>query len=233
MDAIATNLEEIRHRIAEAAERAGRDPASIRLVAVSKTYPAEAVAAATTTGQRVFGESRVQESRDKIPACPPGLEWHFIGHLQKNKVRQALPLFPFFHSIDSTALAGAIDRIAGETGVKAQGLLEVNVSGEETKHGFTPEELRAQFPTLSKLPHLRIRGLMTMAPYSDNPEDARPVFRTLRELRDELQSTYQHPLPELSMGMSGDFEPAIEEGATLVRVGSSIFGARPRPNEEQ
>jgi pyridoxal phosphate enzyme (YggS family) len=233
MDAIAANLEEIRRRMADAAQRAGRDPASVRLVAVSKTYPAEAVAAAAATGQRVFGESRVQESRDKIPACPSGLEWHFIGHLQKNKVRQALPLFPFFHSIDSTALAGAIDRIAGETGVKAQGLLEVNVSGEETKHGFTPEELRAQFPTLSKLPHLRIRGLMTMAPYSDNPEDARPVFRTLRELRDELQSTYQQPLPELSMGMSGDFEPAIEEGATLVRVGSSIFGARPRPNEEQ
>jgi hypothetical protein len=233
MDAIAANLEEIRRRMAEAARRSGRDPASVRLVAVSKTYPAESVAAAAATGQRIFGESRVQESRDKIPACPPGLEWHFIGHLQKNKVRQALPLFPFFHSIDSTALAGAIDRIAGETGVKAQGLLEVNVSGEETKHGFTPEELRAQFPTLSKLPHLRIRGLMTMAPYSDNPEDARPVFRTLRELRDELQSTYQHPLPELSMGMSGDFEPAIEEGATLVRVGSSIFGARPRPNEEQ
>ena len=233
MDATAANLEEIRRRMAEAARRSGRDPASVRLVAVSKTYPAEAVAAAAATGQRVFGESRVQESRDKIPACPPRLEWHFIGHLQKNKVRQALPLFPFFHSIDSTALAGAIDRIAGETGVKAQGLLEVNVSGEETKHGFTPEELRAQFPTLSKLLHLRIRGLMTMAPYSDNPEDARPVFRTLRELRDELQSTYQQPLPELSMGMSGDFEPAIEEGATLVRVGSSIFGARPRPNEEQ
>jgi pyridoxal phosphate enzyme (YggS family) len=233
MDAIAANLEEIRRRMADAAQRAGRDPASVRLVAVSKTYPAEAVAAAAATGQRVFGESRVQESRDKIPACPSGLEWHFIGHLQKNKVRQALPLFPFFHSIDSTALAGAIDRIAGETGVKAQGLLEVNVSGEETKHGFTPEELRAQFPTLSKLPHLRIRGLMTMAPYNENPEEARPVFRTLRELRDELQSTYQHPLPELSMGMSGDFEPAIEEGATLVRVGSSIFGARPRPNEEQ
>jgi pyridoxal phosphate enzyme (YggS family) len=233
MDAIAANLEEIRRRMAEAARRSGRDPASVRLVAVSKTYPAEAVAAAATTGQRIFGESRVQESRDKIPACPPGLEWHFIGHLQKNKVRQALPLFPFFHSIDSTALAGAIDRIAGETGVKAQGLLEVNVSGEETKYGFTPEELRAQFPTLSKLPHLRIRGLMTMAPYNENPEEARPVFRALRELRDELQSTYQHPLPELSMGMSGDFEPAIEEGATLVRVGSSIFGARPRPNEEQ
>ena len=233
MDAIAANLEEIRRRMAEAARRSGRDPASVRLVAVSKTYPAESVAAAAATGQRIFGESRVQESRDKIPACPPGLEWHFIGHLQKNKVRQALPLFRFFHSIDSTALAEAIDRISGETGVKAQGLLEVNVSGEETKYGFTPEELRAQFPTLSKLPHLRIRGLMTMAPYNENPEEARPVFRALRELRDELQSTYQHPLPELSMGMSGDFEPAIEEGATLVRVGSSIFGARPRPNEEQ
>jgi pyridoxal phosphate enzyme (YggS family) len=233
MDAIAANLEEIRRRMAEAARRSGRDPASVRLVAVSKTYPAEAVAAAAATGQRVFGESRVQESRDKIPACPSGLEWHFIGHLQKNKVRQALPLFPFFHSIDSTALAEAIDRIAGEAGAEAQGLLEVNVSGEETKHGFTPEELRAQFPALSKRPHLRIRGLMTMAPYNENPEEARPVFRALRELRDELQSTYQHPLPELSMGMSGDFEPAIEEGATLVRVGSSIFGARPRPNEEQ
>jgi PLP dependent protein len=232
MDATATNLEEIRHRIAGAAERAGRDPASIRLVAVSKTYPAEAIAAATTTGQRIFGESRVQEARDKIPACPPGLQWHFIGHLQKNKVRQALPLFGFFHSIDSAALAGAIDRIAGETRAKAQGLLEVNISGEETKHGFTPDELRAQFPALAKLPHLRIRGLMTMAPYSDNAEDARPVFRALRELRDELQSSHQCPLPELSMGMSGDFEPAIEEGATLVRVGSSIFGARPRPNEE-
>ena len=232
MDAIAANLEEIRGRLTAAAERAGRDPASVRLVAVSKTYPAEAVAAASSTGQRIFGESRVQEARDKIPACPSGLEWHFIGHLQKNKVRQALPLFPFFHSIDSAALAGAIDRIAGETGAEAQGLLEVNVSGEESKHGFTPDELRSQFPALAKLPHLHIRGLMTMAPYSDDPEDARPVFRKLRELRDELQSVHQHPLPELSMGMSGDFEPAIEEGATLVRVGSSIFGARPRPNAE-
>ena len=183
---------------------------------------------AAATGQTVFGESRVQEARDKIPACPPGLEWHFIGHLQKNKVRQALPLFSFFHSVDSTALAEAVNRIAGETGQKVEGLLEVNVSGEDTKHGFTPAQLRSEFPALGKLPHLRIRGLMTMAPYSDNPEDARPVFRALRELRDELQSAHAHPLPELSMGMSGDFEPAIEEGATLVRVGSSIFGARPQ-----
>jgi pyridoxal phosphate enzyme (YggS family) len=229
MDNIAANLSAIRDKISASARRAGRDSSSVRLVAVSKTHPAEAVVAAAAKGQTVFGESRVQEARDKIAACPPGLEWHFIGHLQKNKVRQALPLFSFFHSIDSTALAEAVSRIAAETGKNVEGLLEVNVSGEETKHGFTPDQLRAAFPTLLKLPHLQIRGLMTMAPYSDNPEDARPVFRALRELRDELQSAHGRPLPELSMGMSGDFEPAVEEGATLVRVGSSIFGARPYP----
>ena len=229
MDQIAANLGTIRDQISSAATRCGRNPSDIRLVAVSKTHPAGAVGAAVAAGQRVFGESRVQEAREKIPACPTGLDWHFIGHLQKNKVRQALPLFSFFHSIDSAALAQAMDRIAGEAGKPVDGLLEVNVSGEETKHGFTPEELRKEFAALAKLPHLRIRGLMTMAPYSDNPEDARPVFRALRELRDGLQSSNGHPLPELSMGMSGDFEPAIEEGATLVRVGSSIFGERPYP----
>ena len=232
MDQIAANLGTIREQIAAAAEKSGRNPSDIRLVAVSKTHPAEAVAAAVAAGQRVFGESRVQEAREKIPACPPGLDWHFIGHLQKNKVRQALPLFSFFHSIDSPALAQAMDRIAGEAGKPVEGLLEVNISGEETKHGFIPEELRKEFAALAKLPHLRIRGLMTMAPYSENPEDARPVFSALRELCDELQSAHGHPLPELSMGMSGDFEPAIEEGATLVRVGSSIFGARPQQNEK-
>jgi pyridoxal phosphate enzyme (YggS family) len=229
MDQIATNLGTIREQIASAAQRSGRNASDIRLVAVSKTHPADAVARAAAAGQTIFGESRVQEARDKIPACPSGLDWHFIGHLQKNKVRQALPLFSFFHSIDSTALAQAIDRIAGETKKPAEGLLEVNVSGEETKHGFTPDELRKGFAALGKLPHLRIRGLMAMAPYSENPEDARPVFRALRELRDELQSAHGHPLPELSMGMSGDFVPAVEEGATLVRVGSSIFGDRPAP----
>ncbi|MGA1540034.1 MAG: YggS family pyridoxal phosphate-dependent enzyme [Chthoniobacterales bacterium] len=229
MTDIANHLAAVREQIASAAAHAGRDPATVRLVAVSKTHPAEAIAAAAATGQRVFGESRVQEARDKIPACPPGLDWHFIGHLQKNKVRQALPLFAFFHSIDSAPLAQAIDRIAGETGKSVEGLLEVNISGEETKHGFSPEQLRSEFAALARLPHLRIRGLMTMAPYSDNPEDARPVFRALRELRDELRAAHNDPLPELSMGMSGDFVPAIEEGATLVRIGSSIFGARPYP----
>lgn len=229
MTNIAEQLAAVRRQIAAAAARGGRDPASVRLVAVSKTQHAEAVVAAAAAGQRIFGESRVQEAREKIPSCPAGLDWHFIGHLQKNKVRQALPLFGFFHSVDSTPLARAMDRIAGETGRTAEGLLEVNVSGEETKHGFTPGQLRAEFPILAQLPSLRIRGLMTMAPYSDNPEDARPVFRALRELRGELESAHRHPLPELSMGMSGDFGPAVEEGATLVRIGSSIFGARALP----
>jgi pyridoxal phosphate enzyme (YggS family) len=226
MTDITTHLAAVRGQIEAAAGRAGRDPSSVRLVAVSKTHPASAVTEAADAGQRVFGESRVQEAREKIPSCPPGLDWHFIGHLQKNKVRQALPLFGFFHSIDSTALAQAIDRISGETGKPVEGLLEVNISGEATKYGFTPEQLRAEFAALSKLRHLRIRGLMTMAPYSEKPEEARPVFRALRELRDELQSAHGRPLPELSMGMSGDFAPAIAEGATLVRIGSSIFGSR-------
>lgn len=229
MTDIATRLAAVRREMDTAAVRAGRDPSAVRLVAVSKTHPAAAVDAAAAAGQRVFGESRVQEARDKIPACPPGLEWHFIGHLQKNKIRQALPLFSFFHSIDSRSLAEAMSRIAGETGRIAEGLLEVNISGEATKHGWTPDAVRSEFPALGTLPHLRIRGLMTMAPYSDNPEEARPVFRALRELREELESAHGHPLPELSMGMSGDFTPAIAEGATLVRIGSSIFGTRPYP----
>lgn len=229
MNNIAQQLAAVREEIDAAALRAGREPEDVRLVAVSKTHPASAVEAAAAAGQLVFGESRVQEAREKIPACPPGLEWHFIGHLQRNKVRQALPLFSFFHSIDSAALAEAIDRIAGETGREVEGLLEANVSGEETKHGFSPDRLREEFAALARLPHLRIRGLMTMAPYGEHPEDARPFFRALRELRDELQAEHGHPLPDLSMGMSGDFAPAIGEGATLVRIGSSIFGARPYP----
>jgi len=229
MTDLPARLQLVRDHIAAAARGAGRDPAAVRLVAVSKTHPADAVVAAAAAGQIDFGESRVQEARDKIPAAPPGLVWHFIGHLQKNKVRQALPLFSFFHSIDSTALAEAINRIAGENGQTVEGLLEINVSGEASKHGFSPDQVRAEFAALAKLPHLRLRGLMTMAPYSDNPEEARPFFRALRELRDELQAAHGHLLPELSMGMSGDYEPAIAEGSTLVRIGTSIFGARPQP----
>lgn len=224
MDFIARNLAVVRARIDAAAARAGRDPATVQLVAVSKTRPAEAVHAAAAGGQLIFGESRVQEAREKIPACPPDLEWHFIGHLQKNKIRHALPLFRLFHSVDTLALAQAMDRIAGETGRIVDVLLEANVSGEVSKHGFSPEQLKEYFAPLTALPRLRVRGLMTMAPHSENPEQARPFFRALRELRDELQQVHGTPLPELSMGMSGDFEPAIEEGSTLVRIGSSLFG---------
>ncbi len=227
MDQIALHLSKIHRRIADAATRADRDPASVQLVAVSKTHPASAVHVAVSAGQRVFGESRVQEAKEKIPACPPGLEWHFIGHLQKNKIRHALPLFDFFHSIDSLPLAQAINRIAQETGRTVSGLIEVNVSGEASKHGFSAEQLRADFSALTALPQLRLRGLMTMAPYAEEPDQARPFFRALRELRGELQQTQGAELPHLSMGMSGDFETAIEEGATLVRIGSSIFGERP------
>lgn len=222
-------LSSIRERMAAAAIRAGRDPGAVRLVAVSKTHRAGAVASAAAAGQRVFGESRVQEARAKIPECPPGLEWHFIGHLQKNKVRQALPLFSLFHSIDSLELAGTMDRIAEETGRLVHALAEVNITGEATKRGFSPDALRERFPQLLALPRLRLAGLMTMAPWSEDPDAARPVFRNLRLLRDELAAAYGAPLPELSMGMSGDFEPAVEEGATLVRIGTAIFGSRPAP----
>ncbi len=227
MEHISAQLAAAQQSIDEAARRAGRPPSAVRLVAVSKRHPATAVAAAAAAGQTIFGESRVQEAREKIPQCPAGLKWHYIGHLQKNKIRQALPLFDFFHSIDSEALARGLDRVAGETGRTVEGLLEVNIAGEESKFGFRPEELRSAWTALAALPHLRIRGLMTMAPYSENPEDARPVFRALRVLRDELQASSGRPLEELSMGMSGDFAAAIEEGATLVRLGTSIFGTRP------
>ncbi len=227
MSNLATRISGILERIHAAAERAGRNASSVKLVAVSKTHPADAVAMVAATGQRLFGESRVQEAREKIPCCPQELEWHFIGHLQKNKVRQALPLFDVFHSLDSVTLARNLSRVAEETGRQIRGLIEVNISGEATKHGFTPEVLRAELSSLIALPALHIIGLMTMAPYSENPEEARPVFRQLRELREEMQNAHGHPLPDLSMGMSGDFEIAIEEGSTLVRVGTAIFGERP------
>jgi PLP dependent protein len=220
-------LTAVRARISAAAARVDRDSADVRLIAVCKTHPADAVVAAASGGQRLFGESRVQEAKAKIPLCPPGLEWHFIGHLQKNKVRQALPLFSLFHGLDSVELAETMDRIAAETGAPVHALAEVNVSGEAAKRGFSPDALRRHFSRLLSLPRLRLAGLMTMAPWSDEPEDARPVFRALRSLRDELATAHGTDLPELSMGMSGDFETAVEEGATLVRIGSSIFGTRP------
>jgi pyridoxal phosphate enzyme (YggS family) len=228
MGSVSQNLETVRKRIGAAAGKAGRDPAGIRLVAVSKTHPAGAVREAHEAGQEVFGESKVQEAQAKIPLLPSPIEWHFIGHLQSNKIRKALPLFHLFHGVDNRKIAVEMDRIAGECGCFARVLLEVNVSGEETKFGFPPARLRDELPELLALPRVQVLGLMTMAPYSVDPLEARPCFAALRRLRDDLEQQFGSPLPELSMGMSGDFEPAIEEGSTLVRIGTSIFGQRPK-----
>jgi pyridoxal phosphate enzyme (YggS family) len=169
----------------------------------------------------------VQEALPKLDALPSQLEWHFIGHLQTNKIRKVVGRFALFHGVDNTNLAQQMNRIAGELGATANVLLEVNVSCEESKFGFDPTALPSALESLLALPFLRISGLMTMAPYSENPEEARPFFARLRELRDQLSTETGHPLAELSMGMSGDFEQGIAEGATIVRVGSAIFGERP------
>ncbi|NBR48807.1 YggS family pyridoxal phosphate-dependent enzyme [bacterium] len=226
MSIISDNLIAIRSRMKSAADRVGRQVSDIRLVAVSKTYPPSVIREAWEVGQRVFGENRVQDALPKILELPAEAEWHFIGHLQSNKIRKALPAFELIHGVDNPELAIQINRIAGEMGLTASVLLETNVSGEASKFGFSPDALRQNLEDLLSLPNLCVKGLMTMAPYSEDPENARPVFSALRKLRDELASKTQHPLPELSMGMSGDFEVAIEEGATIVRIGSSIFGHR-------
>ena len=228
MSQIQNHLSVVRRRISEAARRSGRDPESIRLVAVSKTYVGEAVREVWDAGQKVFGESRVQEALAKIPMLPDEVEWHFIGHLQTNKIRKAMPYFSLFHGVDNIDTARQMDRIAGEIGARPRILLEVNISGEGSKFGFSPASLRGELAALHALSRLQIAGLMTIAPYDDDPEKARPFFAGLRELRDELQQRGGILLPELSMGMSGDFEAAIAEGATIVRVGSAIFGERPR-----
>ena len=174
----------------------------------------------------MFGESRVQESLVKIPALPGRIHWHFIGHLQSNKIRKALPLFELIHGVDTPQIAREIDRIAGEMGLFPRVLLEVNVSGEGSKHGFAPDRLEHELEGLLSLPRLQVEGFMAMAPLVSDQEEARPYFAQLRELRDRLAIRSGIPLAILSMGMSGDFEVAVEEGATLVRVGSALFGNR-------
>ena len=228
MTNLADRLENIHHRIATAARRAGRDPSRIELVAVSKTHSAETVREAFDCGQTLFGENRVQELLAKAPLLPAAARWHLIGHLQTNKIRKVLPAVELTHGVDSLDLAREMDRIAADLGLFPRVLLEVNVSGEESKFGFAPEAIREQLDALLALPRVQVEGLMTIAPYAENPEDARPVFARLRALRDDLAVRSGTPLPTLSMGMSGDFEVAIAEGATLVRVGSAIFGERPK-----
>ncbi len=226
MDSIAENLAHVRGQIAQAAAKSGRDGSSVELVAVSKTHDAEKVRAAYEAGQTLFGESRVQEARVKIPELPSNLRWHFVGHLQKNKIRHALPLFELIHSVDSLALAQDMNRIAEEEGLHPRILLEVNVAGEGSKFGFKPDALRAEMETLLALSRLSILGLMTIPPLAPEAEASRRSFAQVRELRDRLQTDFHVDLAQLSMGMTNDFAVAVEEGATLVRVGTAIFGER-------
>ena len=226
MSDVAANLESVLAEISEAAAKSGRQPGAVQLIAASKKQDAEKVRGVFDAGQAIFGESRVQEARVKIPLLPSAVRWHFIGHLQKNKIRHALPLFELFHSVDSLALAQDIDRIADEEGVRPRVLLEVNVGGEGSKIGFAPEKLRAEVEALLQLRRLEIEGLMTIPPLAAAAEDSRRYFVMLRELRDQLEGEFGVRLPQLSMGMSGDYAVAIEEGATFVRVGTAIFGER-------
>jgi pyridoxal phosphate enzyme (YggS family) len=226
MEQIAENLERVRSQIADAAKKSGRSLDDIDLVAISKTHEAEKVHAALDAGQQLFGESRVQEARAKIPMLPSSARWHFVGRLQKNKIRHALPLFELFHSVDSIGLAREMNRIADEEGLHPRVLLEVNVAGEGSKIGFAPDSLRAEMETLLGLPRLTIEGLMTIPPLAPEAEASRKYFSALRDLRDQFAAQFHVGLPHLSMGMSGDFAVAIEEGATLVRVGTAIFGKR-------
>jgi len=225
MSQIAENLEEVQRRINAAAQRAGRDPAAVRLVAVSKTVPVELIREAAAAGQRLFGENYLQEAQGKIAALGAGLSWHFIGHLQSNKAKGAVALFDLIHGVDRLKLAQALNAAAASLGKVQEILLQVNLAGEASKSGTAPEAAPELLRRLSLLGHLKVLGLMTMPPFLA-PEAVRPYFRALRELRDRLQDRAGLSLPELSMGMSGDYEVAIEEGATLVRVGTAIFGSR-------
>ena len=226
MSDVATNLNHVREAMAGAAAKSARSLEEIELVAISKTHDAARIREAIEAGHHLFGESRVQEARAKIPELPSSLQWHFVGHLQKNKIRHALPLFELFHGIDSLDLAGEMNRIAEEQGIHPRILLEVNVAGEGSKFGFKPDALRDAMDPLLSLDRLSIEGLMTIPPLVREAEAARQYFRQLRELRDGLEREFNLRLPQLSMGMTNDFVVAIEEGATLVRVGTAIFGER-------
>ena len=227
---IAENLGRVREQIAHAATKAGRAVDEIELVAITKTHDAEKVREAYEAGQILFAESRVQEARVKILELPSAIRWHFVGHLQKNKIRLALPLFEMIHSVDSLALAQDMNRIAEEEGLHPRVLLEVNVAGEGSKFGFKSETLRAEIEALLALSRLSILGLMTIPPLAPEAEASRRFFAQVRELRDQLQTEFRVDLAQLSMGMTNDFAIAVEEGATLVRVGTAIFGER-RPRK--
>jgi len=226
MTHIAQNLEEVRTTIAAACRKVGRDPAGVRLVAVSKTVDTERVQQAIAAGQNLFGENYLQEAKDKIAVLGRQVGWHLVGHLQTNKAKPAAELFDLIHAVDRLKLARALSAAAAALNKVQDILIQVNQAGEDTKSGVAPEAAADLLKEVAQLPHLRVMGLMTMPPWFADPEAARPYFKALRELRDRLRDLTGLPLPELSMGMSGDFAVAVEEGATLVRVGTAIFGHR-------
>jgi PLP dependent protein len=226
---VAVRLAEVRARIDAAARGAGRDPSSIRLVAVSKTFPIDAVREACAAGHRDFGENRVQEALDKIAASPDlDLRWHLLGHLQTNKARKAAAAFAMIQSLDSVELLRKLDAAAAESGRSLELLVQVDLAGEATKYGARPDEVPPIFEAASRCTAARVVGVMTLPPVPDTPEDARPWFRRLQELRQQWLAGGVPPamLRDVSMGMSGDFEVAVQEGATIVRVGTAIFGSR-------
>jgi pyridoxal phosphate enzyme (YggS family) len=229
MNQINQNLAEIKQRLTAAALEAGRDPGEVRLVAVTKTVKLDRLQEAVAAGHTHFGENYVQEAKAKIASLGPGLTWHFIGHLQSNKAKAAVEFFDLIHSVDRLRLAKALEQAAARLGKVQDILLQVNLAGEASKSGTAPEDTEDLLIEISKMPHLRVLGLMTMPPWLPDPEEVRPYFRALRELRDRLrqQQLVDGELPELSMGMTGDFEVAVAEGATLVRIGTAIFGQRP------
>jgi pyridoxal phosphate enzyme (YggS family) len=223
---IPDSLAKVRQTISQAERAAGRPDGSVQLIAVTKTHPVDAIQKAIDAGQLIFGENRVQEARAKIPELSSRIQWHLIGHLQSNKVRPALPLFQLIHGVDSVELLADIDRIAAELGLFPRILLQVNLAGEASKFGFSPAKLLEQVETIDGFKRANIEGLMTIPPLAPSPEHSRPYFVALRELRDRLARESGFALPELSMGMSDDYQVAIAEGATMVRVGTAIFGER-------
>jgi pyridoxal phosphate enzyme (YggS family) len=225
MDELRERVAAVRRRIEAAAARSGRPGSAVTLVAVSKTMPVDTVREAVTAGATILGENRVQEARDKIAALGGVAEWHLIGYLQTNKAKLAVSLFDRIHSLDSIRLAQELERHAAEAGRRVRCLIEVNVGGEEQKQGASKDEVRPLLEAAGGMPHLLVEGLMAIPPFLSDPEAIRPYFRRLRMLRDELARD-GFSLPDLSMGMTHDFEVAIEEGATLVRVGTAIFGPR-------
>jgi len=226
MSNLLENLELVRARVAAAEVRAGRAPGSVELMAVSKSHPVEVIRELARAPHDLFGESRVQEVLAKAPELSSGLRWHFIGHLQKNKIRRLVPWVEAIHSVDSLALAEDLDRIAAEEGRRPDIYLQVNIAEDAAKHGFSPEAVRRDLEALLGLKRVNVLGLMTIPALVDDPEKNRPAFAALRRLRDELAAASGVPLTGLSMGMSDDYEIAIEEGATVVRVGGAIFGQR-------